>query len=127
MFDTANLIPTKADFSCGMAVMDKVTGWREGWEMNDEEPESSGIGGELAACMWIYSKAVLFDGQKMHGRIQESQRQFCHRSNKLVVQQVPPKHEWVSEFSWVIHGHDILKKLKFDIDVPCIVCAKEPS
>ena len=34
---------------------------------------------------------------------------------------VPPNREWVSEFSLMIHEHDILKRLKCDFDVPCTV------
>ena len=34
---------------------------------------------------------------------------------------VLPNHEWCSEFSLMIHEHDILERLKFDFDVPCTV------
>ena len=40
-------------FSFAMTVMDKVEGW------NEEE----WVGSYLAACMWIYTKAVLCDGR----------------------------------------------------------------
>ena len=47
---------------------------------------------------------------KKRGRIQGSTKEFRHRSNTLVVQQVRQNHELVSEFCLVMHEHDILKK-----------------
>ena len=44
----------KATFSCAMATMDKVEGWKE----------EEWVRSYLAASMWIYTKAVLWEGRK---------------------------------------------------------------
>ena len=45
---------TSAVFSYAMAVMDKLGGW---------EKENC-VGSRFAACMWIYTKAVIWNGQE---------------------------------------------------------------
>ena len=44
----------KATFSFAMALMDKVGGWNE----------ENWVGSNFAACMWIYSIAVLSNGRR---------------------------------------------------------------
>ena len=46
---------SKSVFSYAMAVMDKIEGWEE---------EEAWVGSRFAACMWIYTEAVLCDGQE---------------------------------------------------------------
>ena len=51
--DLENAIQTKAEFSDAIAVMDKIGGWEEGnWARS-----------RFAACMWIYTKAVICNGE----------------------------------------------------------------
>ena len=52
-FDLDNAIQTMAEFSCAIAVMDKI-GW---WE------EEHWVGSRFTACMWICTKAAICDGQ----------------------------------------------------------------
>ena len=44
-------------FSYSVTVMDTIGGW-------EEEEEEKKVGSRFAACMWIYTEAVLCDGQK---------------------------------------------------------------
>ena len=43
----------KSAFSHAIAVVDKIEGWEE---------EEKWVGSRFAACMWIYTEAVLCDG-----------------------------------------------------------------
>ena len=52
-FDLANAIQTKAEFSYAIAVMDKIGGWEE----------ENSVGSRFAANMWIWTKAVICNGQ----------------------------------------------------------------
>ena len=62
-FDLTNLIQTKAEFSYGIAVMDRNGGWIDG--RNEEGRQFLGV--ECSASMWIYTKAVICNGQRHHG------------------------------------------------------------
>ena len=62
--DIINQIQTKAEFSHAMAVSDKVNCWKEtALEMIGGEQGGCGIGGKLAGCMWIFTKAVTRNGE----------------------------------------------------------------
>ena len=50
--DLENAIQTKAEFSCTMAVMDKIGKWEE----------EDWVGSRFAASMWIYTKAATCNG-----------------------------------------------------------------
>ena len=58
-FDLAHLIQTKAQVSYAITVMDRIGGWIEGGSTEG----GSQIGGRLAASIWIYTRAVTFNGQ----------------------------------------------------------------
>ena len=64
--DVANMIPTKAEFSYAVAVMDKFGGQHEEEERveDNEGDEGNKIGGRLAACICIYSRTVICNGQR---------------------------------------------------------------
>ena len=49
--DMENAIRTNDELSCAIALMDKIGGW-ENW-----------VGSRFAASMWIYTNAVICDGQ----------------------------------------------------------------
>ena len=68
----------------------------------------------MAACMWIFTNAVICNGQR-------KMVVFRNWKRKQSMVRVLPNHEWVSEFVLIVHQHDIQYKLKFDIDVHCIV------
>ena len=52
-FDLVNAKQTSAVFSYAMAAMDKIGGReKENW-----------VGSRFTACMWIYTKAVIWNGQ----------------------------------------------------------------
>ena len=76
---------SKAVFSYAMTVMDKNNGWEE----------EEWVGSRFAACMWIYTKAVLCDGQ-------ESTQDYLRRrllsnmeSVSWVCEEAFEEHEWV--------------------------------
>ena len=89
--------------------------------MNDEELECSEVGGTLAACTWTYSQAVKCNGQKEHGRFRGQKTNSVIEAVNWSCSNVLPNHVWVSEFSLVLHEQVIPKRMKFDMDVPCIV------
>ena len=105
-----------------------ANGWsEEGWAMNHGEPDSSGVGGKLAACMWPCAKAVTSNGQRnmecFRNQMRNSVIDAVNRSRR----KEKPNPGWVSEFPVMMHGHDILERLMFDIDVPCVVQWRFPS
>ena len=67
--------------------------------MDDEETAAGGIGGQFAACIWIFTHAVMWNCQEEHGTTRE----------------------WVSGFAFIVHEHVILKTLSFGTDVLCMV------
>ena len=58
-FDLDNAIQNEAGFSYAIAAMDKVGGWED-----EEGEQENWLGPRLAASMWIYTKAVVCNGQK---------------------------------------------------------------
>ena len=58
-FDLENVIQKEAEFSCAIAVMDKIGGWEE----------ETWVGSRFPASMWMYTKAVICNGQQATCRI----------------------------------------------------------
>ena len=93
--------------------MDEIQGW--------EEEETYGWGSRFAACMWIYTKAVLCDGQ-------ESTQEYLRRRLISIMEGVNwvcknalEEHEWVSETTICIQKNENLVAKNYEIDVPCVV------
>ena len=96
----------EAACSFAMTVMDKVEGWNEEKWVNTH----------LAACMWIYTKAVLCDGrpwtyQPTLGIIVENV--------SWVTEDFLWEHEWITETTVTLKENVTLEALNYDIDVPC--------
>ena len=74
-----------------MAIMDAIDGW---------EDEEKRVGSEFAACMWIYTKAVLTRGQILNVEMEEHLKKrmmsimLC---TNWVCAGTFEDHEWVSE------------------------------
>ena len=90
--------------------MDKVEGWKE----------EEWVGSRFAGCMWIYTEAVLCDGQ---GPTQEELR----RKLSTIMENVCwlceddlKNHEWATELS---HPEGIrnLVSQNYDIEVCCVM------
>ena len=68
----------------------------------DTTPSNQELGGQLAACLWICTRAAICNGHKnMDG----------DKKRNSVVEAVSrdvPDHQWVSEFSALMHEHDVL-------------------
>ena len=81
----------------------------------------SGNVGKLAACMWNNTQAAICNGQP---NIEEFRNQNMNSVIEAVnwsYSRVLPNRKWVSEISLMMHEHDILERLKLDVDVPCVV------
>ena len=92
-----------------MIVMDKDEEW------NEEE----WVGSKFAACMWIYTQAVLCDG---HRRPPQDLRQMLviiMECESWVCEDALWEHEWVTEPNVLWKENDILEALNYDLDVPC--------
>ena len=71
--------------------------------------------------MWIYTKAVLFDGQ---GPTQENLRRKLStimKSGSWVCEDAMEDDKCVTEFAVPLKANEILMALKYDIDVPCVI------
>ena len=80
----------KSVFSCAMAVVDKIEGWEE---------EEKWVGSRFAACMWIYTEAVICNGQ-------ENTQEYLMQRFRSILEGVTwlcddalEDHEWVSELT----------------------------
>ena len=94
-----------------MTVMDKVEGWNE----------EKWVGTKFAACMWVYTEAVLCDGQ---GPTQEGLRRrlsTIRESVSWVCEDALWEHEWVTELDVILEENEILEALNYDLDVPCSI------
>ena len=71
--------------------------------------------------MWIYTKAVLCDGQ---GPTQENLRRRLStimESVSWVCEDALRDHEWVTELNVILKESEILEALNYDLDVPCVI------
>ena len=110
-FDLDNAIQTKAAFTYAIAVMDKIGGWRE----------EHLVGSSFAATMWIYTKAMICNGQiHMH-----NYRLFKFRSIVEAVcwecDDALDEHVWESELTLFFSGSKGLEALQYNIAHPCTV------
>ena len=110
-FDLDNAIQTKAEFSCAVAVMDKIGRWEE----------ENWVGSKFAACMWIFSKAVICNGQNnMQNYMLLKFRSIMEAAN-WVCDVALDDHVWASELTISYQGTIILDFLQYDLANPCIV------
>ena len=68
-FDLDIPIQTKAEFSCAIAVMDRIGGREE----REGEPENL-VGATFAVSMWIYTQAVVWQRTMPHATLQDLQK-----------------------------------------------------
>ena len=85
----ANVQP-KAVFFCAMTVLDKICGWGE---------EENWVGSLFAACMWVYTKHVLCDGQETTQNFLKRKMLSIMESVNWVCEEVLEEHEWVSQLN----------------------------
>ena len=77
----------KTAFSYAMTVIDKVGGW------NEEE----WMGSKFAACMWVYTKAVLCDGRWRPPQDLRQMLRIIMECVSRVCGDFLWEHEWVTE------------------------------
>ena len=104
----ANVQP-KAVFSYAMTVMDKICGWGE---------EPHWVGFLFAACIWIYTTAVLCNGH-------DSTQEFLRRRMLSIMESVSwvceeEEHEWVSPLT-ISLKEEVLAELDYESSIPCVV------
>ena len=116
-FDLDNAIQTKSEFSYAIAVMTKSEGWEE----------ESWVGSKFAASMWIYTKAVICNGQNnMQGYRVQKIRSIMEAVNDGFVMHSPcddalDDHVWVPELTISCQEAKILEALQYDLANPCMV------
>ena len=70
-------IQTKAEFSCAVTVMDKIGGWEEGNEQEDQ------IGARFGASVWIHTKAVFCNDQRNMENFMIKKDDFDYRRSTM--------------------------------------------
>ena len=66
VINITDLVHAKAEFFLALALMDTVNGWNEtGWDLIDGEQGGSVSGGRLAPLMWIHTRAVICNVQRI--------------------------------------------------------------
>ena len=99
----------KAVFFCAMTVMDKICGWGE---------EEKWVGSLFAACMCMYTKHVLCDGQETTQNFLKRKMMSIMESVNWVCEEVLEEHEWVSQLNISLKQEEVLRD---EIDVLCVV------
>ena len=101
-------VPKTTTFFYAMTVMDKVEDWTE----------EKWVGSKFAACMWVYTEAVLCDGR---GRPPQDLSQMLQINMECVSQVCEDflwEHERVTEPNVPRKENDILEAMNYDLDVP---------
>ena len=99
-------------FSYAVTVTDKIEGWEE---------EGTWVGSRIAACMWIYTKAVLCYGQESTQEYLRRRLLSIMESVNWVCEEAMEDHEWVSELAFSLQENEVFMALNWRIDVPCMV------
>ena len=109
----ANVQP-KAVFSYDMTVMEKICGWGE---------EEKWVGSLFAACMWVYTKCVLCDGQETKKHFLKRRMLSIMKSANWVCEEVLEEHEWGSPLTISLKEkeEEVLMELDYELDVLCVV------
>ena len=94
------------------AVMDKICGWSE---------EENWVGSLFAACMWMYTKHVLCDGQETTQNFFKRKMLSMMESVNWVCEEVLEEHEWVSQLNISLKQEEVLRESDYEIDVLCVV------
>ena len=96
---------TKAEFSYAMSVMDKIGGWDEGDEQEDQ------IGERFGANLWIYTNAVSCIGQR------NMEKFVMNKMNSMTVavngaqEILYYNHEWTPQYSIVLQECKVLGRM----------------
>ena len=105
--DVANLIQTEAELSYAKTVMDRIGCWIEG----GRDEDGSQIGGRPAASMWIYTKAVICNGQQHTYVCRNMKKYSMIEAVSWVCTQVRENHEWFLSSPWRCRKNNILEAL----------------
>ena len=107
-FDLENPIQTKAEFSHAIAVMDKI-GRRE---------EEYWVGSRFAASMWMYTKAVVCNGQGPMQNYRLLKFRSIMKAVNWVCDNALDEQMKVSELTISCQEAKVLEALQYDLGVP---------
>ena len=110
-FDLENAIQTEAEFSYAVGVMDKIVGWEE---VNRVESR-------FAASMWMYTKAVICNGQNHMQNYKLLKFRFIRETVNGVCDNALDEHLWVSELPISCQEAKVLEALQYELVNPCTV------
>ena len=110
-FDLENAIQRKAEFPCANPVMDKVGGWEEEYW----------VGSRFAACMWIFTKAVICNAQNHMQNYRLLEFKSIMEAENWVCDDALGRHMCVSELTISCEEAKVLEALQYDLANPCIV------
>ena len=113
--DLDNAIQTKGKFSYAIPVMDRIGGWEEG------EEQESWVGTRFAASMWIYTKAVVCNGQSHMQNFKIFKLRSILEAVNWVGDDAFDDHVWVTEMTTAQQVAKVLDALQGDIELPCVV------
>ena len=114
-FDLINAIQTKAGFSCAIEIMDRIGSWEEGDE------QENWVGGRRVASMWVYTKAVVCNGQRNMQTFRVNKKMSILQGVNGVCYAFLDNQQWVSQFSMALQETKVLEALNYDIEVLCVV------
>ena len=110
-FDLDIAIQTKAEFFYAIVVMDIIGGWEEeDWVVS-----------RFAAGMFIYTKAVIRNGQNNMENYRLLKFSSIMEAVNWVCDDALDDHVWVSELTISCLESKVLEALQYDLTNPCIV------
>ena len=117
MFDLDNAIQTRTEFSYATAVMDRIRRSEE----EEEGEQEKWMGPRFAANIWIYTKAVVCDGQSHKKNFRIFKLRSILEAVNWVCDGALDDHLWLSEQTTVLQEAKVLEALQYYIEIPCVV------
>ena len=102
------------ELECAVAVMDRIGGWEEGKEDENQ------IGAHFGACMWISTKAAISIRSKDMKNFISQIHPLTEAVNKTW-DVLCGTHAWIQQDSMELQGSHTMKSLHYDTEVPCVM------
>ena len=95
-------------------LLDPTKGWRaRAPRTEDAAPSNAETGGKVTACFRICTQAVIGNGEKNMDEFRDEKRNSVIERVSLACTRAVLEHQWISEFSMLMHEHDVLQRLNY--------------
>ena len=95
-----------------LQLLDPTKGWSaRAPRTEDAAPSNAETGGKVTACFRICTQAVIGNGDLNMGDFRDEKRNSVVERVSLACTRAVLEHQWISEFSMLMHEHDVLQRL----------------